>query len=101
MDNQYNQNVKLNRSMEDDLLDTNMKDEVAVSVDEQNDKNMKTDDHSNNETTPSVDENNTPVTKNECTFQRGGRCKIHGVIESKSTIYKKSWSKLKNGIHGW
>ena len=72
MDNQYNQNVKLNRSMEDDLLDTNMKDEVAVSVDEQKDENMKTDDPSNNETRPSLDENDTPVTKNECVFQRGG-----------------------------
>ena len=94
------QDVKLNRSMEDDLLDTKMKDDVALIVDEQNDDNMKTDDPSNMETTPSV-ENNTLQTKTECVFQRGGRCKLHGIIGSKSTINKKSWSKLKNGIHGW
>ena len=94
------QDVKLNRSMEDDLLDTKMKDDVALIVDEQNDDNMKTDDPSNMETMPSV-KNNTLLTKNECVIQRGGRCKIHGIIGSKSTINKKSWSKLKNGIHGW
>ena len=39
--------------------------------------------------------------KNECTFKRGGKCEIHGVIGSKYKVTRKVWTELKTGIHGW
>ena len=38
--------------------------------------------------------------KNECTFKRG-KCEIHNVKGTRIVNTKKTWGKLKNGMHGW
>ena len=51
---------------------------------------------------PSVVRNNEHFqNKNECTFKRGGKCEIHGVIGTKYKVTRKVWTELKTGIHGW
>ena len=36
-----------------------------------------------------------------CTFKRGGKCEIHGVIGTRNTSSKKVWAELKGGLFGW
>ena len=41
------------------------------------------------------------VTENVCTFKRGGKCVLHGIIGTKNVGTKKVWSKLKGGLFGY
>ena len=37
----------------------------------------------------------------ECTFMRGGKCKQHGILGSRSTITKKVWAKKRDGTYAY
>ena len=39
--------------------------------------------------------------RNECTFKRGGKCNMHGIMGTKHTVKKQIWTKLKGGLFGY